>query len=187
MTDDPSPGQPDRPALSDADLREQLDRMADLTIDMSEQVTEQTRAINHISTVASEARRAAKAAQKQTDPEHYGELVGQTIEGRLDETIKKMDRASADILNGVQRSGASFQETTTMHSKTLSLVAELREKQQKDRQLSLWVGLGGVVLAIVMTVVLPRFIASFEEGCVVLGGTWTQTSTAVNVCVFYSE
>ena len=45
MTDETPP---DRPALSDADLREQLDRMADLTIDMSEQVTEQTRAINHI-------------------------------------------------------------------------------------------------------------------------------------------
>lgn len=184
MPDEASSEQPERPALSDAVLLEQLDRMAELTIDMSEQVTEQTRAINHISTVASEARRAAKAAQKQTDPEHYGELVGQTIEGRLDETIRIMDRASAEILNGIQRSNASFQETTTMHSKTLSLMAELREKQQKDRQLSRWVGLGGVVLAIVMTVALPRFIASFEEGCVVLGGTWTQTTTAVDVCVF---
>ncbi len=178
---------PDRPPLSDEALQEQLDRMADLTIDMSEQVNEQTRAINYISTVASEARRAAKAAQKQTDPEHYGELVGQTIEGRLDETIKKMDRASAEILSGIQRSNASFQETTTMHSSTLSLMGELRGQQQTDRQLSRWVALGGVVLAVVMTVVLPRFIASFEEGCVVLGGTWTQTTTAVDVCVFSSE
>ncbi|MEX3017951.1 hypothetical protein [Gymnodinialimonas hymeniacidonis] len=158
--------------------------MGDLTIDMSEQVHEQTKAINHISTVASEARRAAKAAEKQTDPEHYGELVGQTVEGRLDETIKKMDRASVEVLNGIQRCNASFQETTTMHSKTLSLMGELREQHQKDRQLSRWVGLGGVVLAVVVTIVLPRFIASFEEGCVVLGGTWTQSSTGVDVCVF---
>lgn len=184
MPDEPSSEQPQRPALSDADLLEQLDRMAELTIDMSEQVTDQTRAINHISTVASEARRAAKAAQKQTDPEHYGELVGQTIDGRLNETMRTMDRASAEVLNGIQRSNASFQETTTMHSSTLSLMGELREQQQKDRQISRWVGLGGVVLAIVMTVALPRFIASFEEGCVVLGGTWTQTTTAVDVCVF---
>ena len=185
MTDETSP---DRPALSDAELGEHLDRMADLTIDMSEQVNEQTRAINHISTVASEARRAAKAAEKQTDPEHYGELVGQTIEGRINETIKRMDRASAEILNGIQRSNASFQETTTMHSSTLSLMGELREQQQrKDRHLSRWVGLGCVVLAVVMTVVVPRFIASFEEGCVVLGGTWTQTTTAVDVCVFSSD
>ncbi|KQB95090.1 hypothetical protein AL073_18215 [Loktanella sp. 1ANDIMAR09] len=182
MTDEPLP---DRPALSDADLREQLDRMADLTIDMSEQVTEQTRAINHISTVASEARRAAKAAQKQTDPEHYGELVGQTIEGRLDETIRTMDRVSAEVLNGIQRSNASFQETTTMHSKTLSLMSELREKQQKDRQLSRWIGLGGVVLAIAMTVALPRFLASNPSTCAVLGATWTATTEGVNACVFY--
>jgi len=181
MTDETPP---DRPALSDAQLREQLDRMGDLTIDMSEQVHEQTKAINHISTVASEARRAAKAAEKQTDPEHYGELVGQTIEGRLDETIRKMSHASAEVLNGIQRSNASFQETTTMHSKTLSLMGELREMQQKDRKLSRWVGLGGVVLVVVLTVVAPRFIASFEEGCVVLGGTWTQSSTGVDVCVF---
>ena len=184
MPDEPSSEPPERPALS-VDLLEQLDRMAELTIDMSEQVTEQTRAINHISTVASEARRAAKAAQKQTDPEHYGELVGQTIEGRLDETIRTMDRASAEVLNGIQRSNASFQETTTMHSSTLSLMGELREQQQKDRQLSRWVGLGGVVLAIVMTVVLPRFIASTPSGCAILGSVWQTTTTGVDACVSF--
>lgn len=182
MTDETSP---DRPPLSDEALQEQLDRMGDLTIDMSEQVNEQTRAINHISTVASEARRAAKAAEKQTDPEHYGELVGQTIEGRINETIKRMDRASAEILNGIQRSNASFQETTTVHSSTLSLMGELREQQQQDRQLSRWIGLGGIVLAMVMTVVLPRFIAAYPSGCAVLGGTWQTTTTGTPACVSY--
>ena len=96
-----------------------------------------------------------------------------------------MDHASAEILNGIQRSNASFQETTTMHSKTLTLVAELREKQQKDRQLSRWVGLGGVVLAVVMTIVLPRFIASTPSGCAILGSVWQTTTTGVDACVSF--
>lgn len=85
------------------------------------------------------------------------------------------------------RSSASFQETTTAHSNTLRLIADLREKQRQDRRWLPWVGLGGVVLALVLTVTLPRFLASNPTTCALIGATWTATSTGVNACVFYGE
>ncbi len=181
MTDETPP---DRPALFDAELRETLDRLGNLSLRVYDQVQEQTKAINHATTAADEARRAAKATEKQTDPETYGELVGATIDGRIANSLKRLNKAAAALLSGAERSNASFQETTTAHSSTLRLIDHLHREQHQDRRWSRWVGLGGIVLAVVLTVALPRFIGSLEEGCVVLGGTWTQTTTAVDVCVF---
>jgi hypothetical protein len=46
-------------------------------------------------------------------------------------------------------------------------------------------GLGALVLALVLTVTLPRFLASNASTCVVLGASWTTTTTGVDACVFY--
>jgi hypothetical protein len=62
MTDEPSSEQPDLPTLSDAELRETLDRLGDLSLRVYDQVQEQTKAINHVATAANEARHAAKKA-----------------------------------------------------------------------------------------------------------------------------
>ncbi len=64
MTNEPSSKQPDLPALSDAELRETLDRLGDLSLRVYDQVQEQTKAINHVATAANEARRAAKTAEQ---------------------------------------------------------------------------------------------------------------------------
>ena len=46
MTDEPSSEQPDLPTLSDAELRETLDRLGDLSLRVYDQVQEQTKAIH---------------------------------------------------------------------------------------------------------------------------------------------
>tara|TARA_R110002049_G_scaffold108883_2_gene257500 strand:- start:1440 stop:1769 length:330 start_codon:yes stop_codon:yes gene_type:complete len=90
--------QPDLPALSDDDLRETLDRLATLSLDMSDQLEEQTNAINQIYTATSEARRAAQAGKDQTNPENYGELVGATIDGKINDNLARMGRMATDLL-----------------------------------------------------------------------------------------
>ena len=47
--------------------------------------------------------------------------------------------------------------------------------------------IGAVVLVIVLTVTLPRFLASNASMCVVLGASWTTTTTGVDACVFYQR
>ncbi|WP_386629916.1 hypothetical protein [Sulfitobacter geojensis] len=173
------------PAPRDDELSETLERLIKLTLTLSDQVEEQTRAINKGTTLANEARHAATKAQEQTDPEHYGELIGQTVDGRIADSLSRLNKAAGALLSGAERSNASFQETTTAHSNTLRLIADLREKQRQDSRWLPWVGLGGVVLALVLTAALPRFLASYPSTCAVLGATWTATTEGVNACVFY--
>ncbi|MEL6243698.1 MAG: hypothetical protein AAFR19_20655, partial [Pseudomonadota bacterium] len=137
--------------------------------------------------VSTEARIAAFAAKDQTDPKRYGELIGQTVHARLADSLKRLDAASADVLRGVQHAQASYQETTSAHSDTLRLMNDHRQERQRDRKLLPWVSLGAVVLAFVLTVTLPRFMASYASTCAVLGATWATTSTGVDACVFYGE
>ena len=84
--------QPDLPALSDDELRETLDRLASLALNLSDQVEDQTKAINRATTAANEARRAAVTVQSQNDPAGFGDRIGQAVEARLLDTLQRLDR-----------------------------------------------------------------------------------------------
>jgi len=49
-------------------------------------------------TLANEARHAADAARKQTDPKAFGQLVGEVIDGEIDENLARMARMATDLL-----------------------------------------------------------------------------------------
>ena len=187
MTDTPDPDQPKFPALSDDELRETLDLMATAVASMSNRIDGLATIANKQIAVSTEARIAAFAARDQTNPEKYGELIGQTVDGGIADSLTHLNKAAGVLLDSAERSSASFQETTTQHSNTLRLIQELREKQQSDKRWLPWVGLGAVVLALVLTVALPRFLASNAASCAVLGASWTSTTTGVDACVFYAE
>ena len=187
MSDTPELDQPEFPALSDKELRETLDLMATAVASMSNRIDGLTTVANKQFEVSTEARIAAFAARDQTNPENYGELIGQTVDGGIADSLKRLNKAAGVLLDSAERSSASFQETTKQHSNTLRLIQELRENQQSDRRWLPWVGLGGVVLALVLTVALPRYLASYPSTCAVLGASWTTTTTGVDACVFYAE
>ena len=50
-----------------------------------------------------------------------------------------------------------------------------------------WFASGAVVLALVLTIALPRFYASNAAACAVLGAEWTQTTAGARACVFYLD
>ena len=179
--------QPQFPALSDAALRETLDLMATAVASMSDRIDALTAATDKQMKLSTEARIAAFAAKDQTDPQRYGEVIGQTVEEHIADGLRTLNQASNDVLSGLQRSNASFQETTTAHSDTLRLMNEHRHERQRDRKLLPWVAVGAIVLALALTVTLPRFMANNTSTCAVLGATWTTTSTGVPACVFYGE
>jgi hypothetical protein len=187
MSDNFPPDQPDLPPLSDNELRETLDLMATAVASMSNRIDGLTKIANKQIAVSTEARIAAFAASEQTNPEKYGDLIGQTVDGGIADSLKHLNKASGVLLDSAERSSASFQETTTQHSNTLRLIQELREKQQSDRRWLPWVALGGVVLALVLMVALPRLLASNAATCAILGASWTTTTTGVDACVFYSD
>lgn len=185
MSDKPSSDQPDLPALSDDELRETLDRLAALSLDMSDRLEEQTKAINRISTATSEARRAAQAAKDQTNPENYGELVGATIDGRINENLVRMGQMAGDLLRASNHTREVLKKAEDDKSDAVRAVWEREQKADRLKSRLPWFGLGAVILALAMTFALPRFLASYPALCAALGATWTSTTSNVDACVFY--
>ena len=161
------PDQPDLPALSDDELRETLDRLASLALNLSDQVEDQTKAINRATTAANEARRAAVTVQSQNDPAGFGDRIGQAVDARLLDTLQRLDRTANHLDLRTNKTAAVCPATAS------------------QRSVMPWFGLGALVLALAMTVALPRFLASTPSTCAVLGAMWTATTEGVNACVFY--
>lgn len=182
MSEKSSSNQPDLP---DDELRETLDRLAALSLDMSDRLEEQTKAINRISTATSEARRAAQAAKDQTNPENYGELVGATIDGRINDNLVRMGQMAGDLLRASNHTREVLKKAEDDKSDAVRAVWEREQKVERLKSRLPWLGLGAVVLVLAMTVLLPRFLASNSSTCAVIGATWTATTEGVNACVFY--
>lgn len=180
MTDDPV-----SPAPRDDELPETLERLIQLTLTLSDQMEEQTKAINKGTTLANEARHAADTARKQTDPKAFGQLVGEVIDGEIDENLARMARMATDLLKVSNHTQDVLKKAEEDRSAAQRAIWEREQKVDQFKTRLPWFGLGAVVLALAMTLLLPRFIASFPSGCATLGGVWQTTTTGVNACVSY--
>ena len=187
MTDTPDPDQPEFPALSDAELRETLDLMATAVASMSNRIDGLTKAANRQIEVSTEARIAAFAARDQTNPKKYGELVGATIDGKINDNLVRMGQMCVDLFNASNRAQDALKKAEEDKSTALRQVWEREQKAERLKTRLPWFGLGALVLALAMTVALPRFLASNASACAVLGATWTATTTGVDACVFYQR
>jgi len=185
MTDTPDPDQPEFPALSDAELRETLDLMATAVASMSNRIDGLTTVANKQIAVSTEARIAAFAARDQTAPENYGELVGATIDGKINDNLVRMGQMCVALFEASNRAQDALKKAEEDKSDALRAVWEREQKAERLKQRLPWFGLGAVFLALAMTVALPRFLASYPSTCAVLGAVWTATSEGVNACVFY--
>lgn len=179
--------QPDLPALSDDELRETLDLMATAIASMSNRIDDLTTVADKQIKVSTEARIAAFAARDQTDPKAFGQLVGEVIDGEIDENLGRMARMATDLLKVSNRTQEVLKKAEEDKSAALRDLWEREQKVDGFKARLPWLGLGAVVLAVAMAVLLPRFLASNASVCAVLGASWTMTTTGVDACVFYDE
>ncbi|MGR3640318.1 hypothetical protein [Alterinioella nitratireducens] len=175
------------PALSDDELRETLDLLSTVMASVSDRVDAQTEVLDRVNKTATEARQAAFAAKAQTDPKAYGELVGETIDGKIGDTLIRLARFAVDL---GQQTMATERVLKQAEEDKLAILRQVRDRENRaDRlkRLLPWFGLGVLVLALAMTIALPRFLASTPSTCAVLGAIWTATTEGVNACVFYQR
>ncbi|MEP2892370.1 hypothetical protein [Tateyamaria sp.] len=185
MTDTPDADQPKFPALTDDELRETLDLMATAVASMSNRIDGLTTVAKKQIEVSTEARIAAFAARDQTNPKKYGELVGSTIDEKINDNLVRMGQMCVDLFDASNRAQVALKKAEDDKSDALRSVWEREQNADRLRSRLPWFGLGAVVLALVMTLLLHRFIASFPSGCATLGGVWQTTTTGVNACVSY--
>ncbi|WP_282063918.1 hypothetical protein [Roseobacter litoralis] len=179
--------QPDLPALSDDELRETLDLMATAIASMSNRIDDLTTVADKQIKVSTEARIAAFAARDQTDPKAFGQLVGEVIDGEIDENLGRMARMATDLLKVSNRTQEVLKKAEEDKSAALRDLWDREQKVDRFKARLPWFGLGAVVLALAMSLLLPRFLASNASACAVLGASWTTTTTGVDACVFYRE
>ena len=184
MSDDAASPAP----FSDGELRETLERLGNLVLDMNDYVQEQTKAVNHATTAANEARRAAKATQDQTDPDQYAEYAVEVIDKRLEERMKDIRQTASDLLKA---SSYTREVLSKVDEDRIDTQRQLWEREQKLKQWkSRWplLGLGALALAIVMTLTLPAFLGTTNVSCeLMVGYAWTSTTTGTHICVRYNE
>ncbi|MCF7702506.1 hypothetical protein [Loktanella sp. M215] len=152
---------------------------------VSDRVDAQTDALDRLNKTTTEARQAAFAAQRQTDPEFYGQIVGEVA-------LKLIERSLADLKGTISDLDRQTRQTITVlkqkdddrdrDRKTLT-ERERRIDAFKAKLPSMTFTVG--VFAMVMTLPVPRFIPQFPSGCGVLGGTLTETSASSYACVFF--
>jgi hypothetical protein len=181
------PNQPEFPALSDDEIHKSLDDIATLLSSQGNRLDEQTKVLNRLREVATEARQAAFAAREQTDPEHYADFAVTLMEDRTGQIIDRMNDVASGLIRASNHTATVLKEAEQDRSAAQRKLWEREQKlDQLKRRLS-WAGLGALILALAMTVTLPRLLVSYSPTCAVLGGVWTTTSTNTDVCAFYPE
>jgi hypothetical protein len=142
--------------------------------------------LNRLNKTATEARQAAFAAKAQTDPKAYGELLGETIDGKINDNLVRMGQMCVDLFEATNRAQEVLRKAEEDRSVALRQIWEREQKTGQLKSRLPWFGLGAVVLALAMTVLFPRFLVSNASACAALGASWT-TTTGVDACVFYSH
>ena len=97
-------------ALSDDELRETLDMIGTVLASVSDRVDAQTGVLDRVNKTATEARQAAFAARSQTDPQKYGELVGETIDGRINDNLVRMARMITELRHATNAASEALQK-----------------------------------------------------------------------------
>jgi hypothetical protein len=175
------------PTPFEIELRETLERLGDLSLKLNDRVEEQTKVISHATTMTNEARRAAETTKQQTDPDQYAEYAVEVIDERLEERMKDIRQTASDLLKASSYTREVLSKADQDRTDAQRQFWEREQKLQRFKSHLPWFGLGAVVLALVLMVTLPRFLASYGPTCGVLGGVWTTTSTNTDVCAFYRE
>ena len=154
---------------------------------VSDRVDAQTGVLDRVNKTATEARQAAFAARSQTDPKCYGELVGETIDGKINDNVVRMARMITDLRHATNATGETLQKAEEDKFAMFRQVCDREEKADRLKHRLPWFASGAVVLALVLTIALPRFYASNAATCAVLGAEWTQTTAGARACVFYLD
>lgn len=120
------------PALPDDELRETLDLLATVMASVSNRVDAQTEVLDRLNKTATEARQAAFAAKAQTDPKHYGELIAQTVDGKINDNLLRMGQMVIDLF---EASNAAMVALKAVEGDKLTFVREVRAREEKAGRL----------------------------------------------------
>lgn len=177
-------------ALSDAELRETIDLHSGVLAKMSDKIDEQGALQQQLIDVSIKGMEAildaARAAKQQTDPARYARHIEQELDKTIGRILDRLDILHSSFESDRCNAAYRLDDLVEQEETTLQRLRSDQEKAVRWKKRIPFIALFGLVLALGLTVALPRILADFGFGCGIIGGAWTRSTTEVEVCVFYS-
>ena len=179
---------PRPPALSDAELHETLDLLATVVASVSDRVDAQTEALDRLTKTTAETRQAAFAAKSQTDLKYVADHIGGAVDQTLADALSILLELHAGFGEDRDEAQKQLDELTTLKADLLDSIRAEKAKAQRWKSRAPFLALGGLVLALALSIALPRFVAASSTGCAALGGQWLSANTSGRLaCLFYEK
>ena len=181
----PDPGSA-RPALSDAALRETLDLMGTVVANMAGKLDRHGQILADVQKAATEGRDAAQGAKAHSDPQRYGRHIGQELDKALDATLDRLKTLQSGFATDRQETRRSLETLVRQEEAVLQHLWDDLEEAGRWKQRIPFIAIFALVVALGLTIGLPRFLAGNSTACAVLGGEWLGgPETGKEACVFY--
>lgn len=183
----PTPGSAS-PALSLAALGEMVDLLGVVVAKMSDKLDQHGETLAVVQKTALESRDAAQAARTQTDPKRYADLIGQEVYDALGQSLDRLEALHVDFATDRQDASRTLGELARQEEQTLQRLRDDLARAGRWKKHAPFIAFFGVILALGLTIALPRFLADNGTACALLGGEWLRgQETGKEACVFYSE
>jgi len=182
----PEPGSAS-PALSLAALGEMLDLLGVVVAKMSEKLEQHGETLAAVQTTALESRDAAQAAKAYADPQRYGRHIGNEIDKALAAPLDRLEGLHLGLAADRRDASRTLDELVRQEEQTLQGLRDELARAGRWKKRAPFIALFGLVLALGLTIALPRFMAGNGTACAVLGGDWLRgPETGKLACVFYA-
>lgn len=175
------------PALSLAALGETVDLLGVVVAKMSEKLDQHGEILVVVQKAALESRDAAQAAKAFADPQRYGRHIGNEIDKALAAPLDRLEGLHLGLAADRRAACRTLDELVRQEEQALQRLRDELARAERWKKRAPFIALFGLVLALGLAVVLPRFVAGNGTTCAVLGGDWLRgPESGKQACVFYA-
>ena len=175
------------PALSLAALGETVDLLGIVVARMSEKLDQHGEILAAVHRTALESREAAQMAKAYADPQRYGSHIGNEIDKALSVPLDRLEGLHSALAADRRDASRTLDELVRQEEQTLLRLRDDLANAGRWKKRTPFIALIGLVLALGLTIALPRFMAGNSAACTVLGGEWLRVpESGKQACVFYA-
>ena len=174
------------PAPTLAVLSETVDLLGVVVAKMSEKLDQHGETLVAVQKTALESRDAAQAAKAYTDPQRYGRHIGNEIDKALVIPLNRLETLHSSFVADRQDTRRSLDDLARQEEAVLQRLRDEQASAGRWKKRIPFIAFFGLVLALGLTIGLPRFMAGNGAACAVLGGEWLKENASGRLaCVFY--
>jgi hypothetical protein len=164
-----------------------VDLLGVVVAKMSEKLDQHGETLVAVQKTALESRDAAQAAKAHTDPQRYGRHIGNEIDKALAAPLDRLEGLHLGLAADRRDASRTLDELVRQEEQTLQHLRDELARAGRWKKRIPFIALFGLVLALGLTIALPRFMTGNGATCTVLGGEWLRgPESGKQACVFYA-